>query len=177
MITATSCPGPDDRPEVEAYFQDIFERIRPRAQGLLYRYHIPRQDADDLLQQALLVLFTKYGEVRYPEAWILGTLRNQCLRYWRRHRMRASDPLDDDLLERLGEPLPPRQELGDLRRDLELAIARLPERHRAVLRLRFGFGLGAAEIASRLDYRPASIRKILNRCLAALGRELSGEGR
>ncbi len=158
-------------------FQGVVERIRPRAVALLHRYRIPPQDGDDLLQQALLVLFTKYREVRHPEAWILGTLRNQSLRYWRRRRSRPWDSIDDDLLDRLAEPVPPGQELGDLRRDLAAALARLPERHRAVLRLRFGLGMKPAEIASRTAYQPASIRKILGRCLAALGRELGHDGR
>ncbi len=174
MIATRRCSQPDDRRETEAFFRGVVDRVRPRALGLFRRYRIPPQDGDDLLQQALLVLFTKYREVRYPEAWILGTLRNQCLRYWRQRRKRPWDALDEESLDRLREPLRPGQELWDLRRDLELAAARLSERHRTVLRLRFSLGWKTEEIASRLDYQPASIRKILSRCLQALGCELTG---
>lgn len=173
MRTGRALAEDDDRRDLEASFRSLVTRVRPRAAVLLSRYRIPPQDGEDLLQQALLVLFTKHREVRCPEAWVLGTLRNQCLRYWRRRRRRPWDPIDDDLLERLGEPKPSGQELGDLRRDLSTALARLPERHRTVVRLRFGLGLKPEEIASRTAYRPTSIRKILSRCLEALGRELA----
>jgi DNA-directed RNA polymerase specialized sigma24 family protein len=47
-------------------------------------------------------------------------------------------------------------------------FAILSVRHRAVLWLRFGLGLSTEEVAARLGYCPASIRKLTLRSLARL---------
>jgi len=67
----------------------------------------------------------------------------------------------------------PEQEDADVRRDLEMAIERLPERCRALLSLRYRQGYEPPELAERLGYSPTSISKTTNRCLAALTRELT----
>ncbi|MBV8203366.1 MAG: sigma-70 family RNA polymerase sigma factor, partial [Acidobacteria bacterium] len=64
------------------------------------------------------------------------------------------------------QPAP--QERAALVWDLESLFANLSVRHRAVLWLRFGLGLSTEEVADRLGYCPASIRKLTLRSLARL---------
>jgi RNA polymerase sigma factor (sigma-70 family) len=139
--------------------------------ALFVRYGIPPQDTEDILQQALLALVYQRQAIRDPEAWLIGTLRNKCLLYWREHRRRLYEAVDAAVLELVAAPTPPAQAGTDLRHDLESALEQLPERCRSLLALRYQ-GFEPPEVAERLGYSQASISKVTNRCLAALTRRL-----
>jgi RNA polymerase sigma factor (sigma-70 family) len=147
-------------------------RARRLAGWFVRRQGIPEEDAEDLIQQALLVLVLKHREIRSPDAWVIGTLRNKCRRYWRSRRESPVHGLEDEILDAVLPPFPPDQERSDLRRDLEAAIAALPERCRLVLRYRYGLGFRASEIAKLLDCPAANVRKTTSRCLRTLQRQL-----
>ena len=150
--------------------------MEPRLKRLLATYRIPTEDAEDVLQQALLALLYQWERVRDPECWLLGTLKRHCLMYWRTNRRRIYSAVDSTVLEWLSEPVAPNQERTDLLCDLENLIGRLPSRCRSVLQLRFRLGYEPPEVARKLGYRTSSIGKITTRCLAALTRELLAAG-
>ncbi len=157
--------------------QDAFlEALRPRLMAVLRGFRVPPEDAEDLLQQALLALVYRSETVRDPQHWLVGVLKRKCLMYWRSRRRRRDEAVDEETLEWLAEPTEPAQEMGDLARDLESLLARLPQRHQRLLRLRFWFGLEPQEVAAHLGYRPSSIGKITSRCLAVLSAEASAAG-
>ena len=156
--------------------RELLPRVRGRALRLLAHYRIPAADADDLLQQAFLALLCKTDHVRHPEAWILGTLRNKCRRYWRGRREHALDGLAEEALEAILPAAGPEQEHDDLRRDLEVLLARVPERCRTILRYRYVLGLRATEVAALLGCPASSVRQTASRCLRALHRELAAAG-
>lgn len=166
-----------DHPQVESSLEGFLKKVRPRLKTLFAHYRIPPQDTEDILQQALLALIYHREGVRDPEAWLLGTLRNKCLLYWREQRRRLYDAVDAAVLEFMAEPLEPAQESADLQRDLINALERLPERCRSLLSLRYRQGYDPPELAQRLGYSPASISKITTRCLAALTRNLLALGK
>ena len=152
--------------------EDSIRLAAPRLKGVLARYRIPIEDAEDLLQQTFLALVDQWSTVRDPERWLIGTLKRQCLMYWRRQRRRFYSAVDEAILELLSMPESPPQERAALQADLDALLERLPPRCRAVLELRFRFGYEPAEVAERLGYRASSIGKITHRCLAALSRAL-----
>jgi RNA polymerase sigma-70 factor (ECF subfamily) len=164
------------QPEVEASFESFLSRVQPRLKVLFVRYRIPPQDTDDIVQQALLALVYQRQEIRDAEAWLLGTIRNKCLLYWREQRRKLYEAVDAAVLEFMAEPTAPDQEETDRRRDLANAIERLPERCRSLLALRYRHGYEPLELAERLGYSPSSINKITTRCLAALTRHLVADG-
>ncbi len=156
----------------ESSLDEVLKTIEPRMKRILYRYRIPEQDAEDLLQHTLLTLLYKRDEIEKPEPWILATFRNRCIMYWRSRQSQLHQAMDSTILELFAEPGPPTQESTELSHDLERSIARLPMRCQRVLRLRYGLDYGPSEVAQALGYKPSSIRKITNRCLAALARQL-----
>jgi RNA polymerase sigma factor (sigma-70 family) len=168
-----SSPEPQE-PAVS--FDDFLERVEPRLKRVLANYRIPTEDAEDVLQQALLALLYQWDRVRDPETWLLGTLKRHCLMYWRTHRRKIYSAVDSTILEWLSEPVASSQERSDLLCDLESLIGRLPVRCRSLLQLRFRLGYEPPEVAERLGYRASSIGKITTRCLAALSRELFAAG-
>jgi RNA polymerase sigma factor (sigma-70 family) len=163
-----------DHPQVESSLEGFLIQVRPRLKTLFAHYRIPPQDTEDILQQALLALIYHREGIRDEEAWLLGTLRNKCLLYWREQRRRLYDSVDATVLEVMAEPVAPSQEGDDRNRDLALALERLPERCRSLLWLRYRQGYDPPELADRLGYSPASISKVTTRCLAALTRQLVG---
>jgi RNA polymerase sigma factor (sigma-70 family) len=160
----------------EPSLEEILLRMEPRLKRVLSRYRIPAQDADDLLQETFLIMISKAGSIRNHDAWLLATLANRCIIYWRKHRSRLWDLVDTAILELLADGEAPAQERSDLRYDLDTLLANLPDRCRSVLRLRYGFGCSTAEAAERTGYCKSSIRKVTRRCLAALTEQLLGAG-
>ena len=167
---------PDHSPEPPASFDEFLRRMEPRLKRLLGTYRIPPEDAEDVLQQALLALLYQWDRVRDPECWLLGTLKRHCLMYWRNQRRRIYSAVDSTVLEWMSEPVAPSQERAEMICDLDNLLLRLPSRCRSILRLRFRLGYEPPEVARRLGYQPSSIGKITTRCLAALSRELLAAG-
>lgn len=165
-----------EHPEPELTFDQFLKKVEPKLKRVLSSYRIPSEDAEDVLQQALLALIYQWERVRDPESWLIGTLKRHCLMYWRTNRRRIYAAVDSTILEWLSEPVAPSQERTDLLCDLENLLARLPARCRLLLQLRFQLGYEPPEVARRLGYRASSIGKITTRCLAALSRELLAAG-
>lgn len=168
--------GTLDQPRTGDTLEMFLTRVRPRIRVLFLRYRIPLQDTEDILQQALLALLYHRDSIRDPEAWLVGTLRNKCLLYWRDQRRKLYDAVDAAVLEFVAEPQVPDQEGEDLRRDLTNAIEQLPKRCRSILSLRYRHGYDPSEMAVFLGYSQGSISKMTNRCLAALTRKLVASG-
>ncbi|HEY2294471.1 MAG TPA: sigma-70 family RNA polymerase sigma factor [Thermoanaerobaculia bacterium] len=165
-----------DHPQVESSLEGFLKQVRPRLKGVFTRYRIPPQDTEDILQQALMALVYRREGVRDPEAWLLGTVRNKCLLYWREQRRRLYESVDAAVLEAVAEPVGPDQERSHLRHDLAQVLERLPERCRSLLWMRYRQGYDPPELAERLGYSPSSIGKVTTRCLAALTRQLFASG-
>lgn len=161
-----------DHREVDLSLEDFLKRVRPRLKAQFQRYGIPPQDTEDILQQSLLALIYQRQAIRDAEAWLIGTVRNKCLLYWRSHRRKLYESVDAAVLECMAQPLQPAQEASDVRRDLAAALESLPERCRSLLTLRYEQGYEPAEVAEQLGYSQNSISKITQRCLAALTRRL-----
>ena len=167
-----SIPEPTEN---AAPFEEFLREVEPKLKRLLAKYRIPSEDAEDILQQALLALLYQWERVRDPESWLFGTVKRHCLMFWRTNRRRIYSAVDATLLEWLSQPIAPPQEKADLLCDLENLIDRLPSRCRSLLWL-LRLGYEPPEVASKLGYRASSIGKITNRCRAALSRELLASG-
>lgn len=152
--------------------EEHLERVRPQIKKLLRSYDIPLQDAEDVLQDALLVAISKWDTIRHKEAWILGAVRVKCSNYWkkiRNDRILAVEPL---VLVELSPAQAPEQEQREVGLDLNSLTRGVDKRHRAALWLRFGVGLDTTEVARRLGYNPSSIRKLTSRSLARLQKQV-----
>lgn len=173
-------PGEGSAPprtaEGERPVEALLTRLRTRITGIFSELEIPNEDAEDLLQETLFVLFFKWDGIRKPEAWLLSTLRNRCLIYRRKLEESFLESVDPEILAGLAGAEAPPQERAELRHDLAVAFARLPERYRDVLRLRYGLGCESSEVAERLGYGAEGMRRLTSRSLVSLGRELRSVG-
>jgi len=154
----------------------LLEELQPRLRGVLASFRIPFEDAEDLLQQSVLTYLHKRERIRDPGRWLVGTLRNRCLMYWRSHRRRLYESVDVAILESVAEPEQPAQHQADLSYDLDRVLAKLPDRCRTLLHLRYTEGCDPSESADRMGYRRSGIYKIMERCLAGLTQRLIAAG-
>ena len=104
-----------------------------------------------------------------PESWLLGIART-CVDDALRQRVSRADPLDDTIAEAEVE--------SDALERLAVggAVARLDERDRELIALRYGADLSTREIAAVLDMKPNAVDVALHRCRARLRGELEATG-
>ncbi|HYH45996.1 MAG TPA: hypothetical protein VEG34_09935, partial [Thermoanaerobaculia bacterium] len=116
------------------------EHLQPKLIEILSRYRIPVEDAEEMLEQLFLTLYMREGTLESPERWLLLSLKNRCLIYWRSRRERLSRDVDQSLLSVLASPQVSDSEKDGMRRFLGEALAQLPEQCRAPLEQRYGLG-------------------------------------
>lgn len=166
-----------------------------RAQEVAYRFSLTvcghTEDAEDVMQDALLKTFHHVGRIRDPDAfrpWLYRTVRNACLM---RRRRRVDEPAHmlslDDLLPVSGGLVPidapdrgrdPEAQMinSRLRRRLRRALAALPASYRVVVFLREMEGLSTREVARVLGLSEANVKTRLHRARLFLQQQL-GEAR
>jgi RNA polymerase sigma-70 factor (ECF subfamily) len=151
------------------YVARVYRSVRPLCAS--------DSDAEDVTQETfvrVLGALDRYqprAGVRFV-AWVLTIALNLARN---RARRRRSDPMDPAKLGWLHERVGPRPEPPDRQAEqreavdrLLAALAALSERDRKVIALRYGAGLGAAEVASILRLTPSNVRKIAERARARL---------
>jgi RNA polymerase sigma-70 factor (ECF subfamily) len=177
--------------------RDALEALLMRAQDVAYRFgltvcgHV--EDAEDVMQDALVRTYRHVGRIRNPEAfrsWLYRTVRNACLMKRRRRVQQpaAHVPLDDLLAAATPVEAPaitaataaatdPEARLVNrrLRGRLQRALAQLPASHRAVVFLRDMEGLSTREAAEVLGVSEANVKTRLYRARLFLQRELGGQ--
>lgn len=164
------------QPMAREPLDELLPRVRPRLKQVLARYRVPAHDAEDLIQEALMSTVQKWEQINDPEAWLLITLRNRCVVYWRKRRASLYNAVDATILELLSEPQAAPQEKADLRWDLNFLLQALPARCQKLLRLRYHLGYDSDEVACEMGYHPSSVRKVTRRCMSALLYQMSIRG-
>jgi RNA polymerase sigma-70 factor, ECF subfamily len=159
-----------------------------RHRAAAYRFALQltgnREDALDVTQEALLRFLDtldRFEAGRPVQPWLFRIVRNKAYDLGRRQRVRRAESLDE-LLER-GMPAPAQAaphpvealELGELRRRVWAALARLPEMQREILVLREYEDLSYGEIGEVLGVPTGTVMSRLHRARKALRDLLSGE--
>ncbi len=153
----------------------IFAEAEGELRAVLRRFHIPEEDAEDLLQDTAVAFLTRADSVSAPRPWLIAVLRRKCLLFWRSRRRRLIDAVDGSLLEQFAEE-DGNSSRSDLRRDLSNALSHLPRRCRTILGMRYGLECSGPEIAERIGSRADAVRQATLRCLSALTRRLVSVG-
>jgi len=133
-------------------------RLRSRLVRIAIRLGTPRDDVEDLVQDALVVLVANPTEVRDPLAWLAGILFKISARYWQTRRAQAAKIEALRLLR--SDPYPGGPQL-DARLDLESMLRRLPALERRYLFSRYLLDLDTEDLAAAAGWHPATVRRIL----------------
>lgn len=128
------------------------------------------EDAEDAVQEALIVLYRKIGTLRATAAlasWMFQIVRNECIR---RSRVTLHRPISTAMAEPSAEDAA----LANLEIERIVdSIAGLPSEQRAVLVLRDIQGLSGAATAQALGLSRAAMKSRLHRGRAALRTRLT----
>jgi RNA polymerase sigma-70 factor, ECF subfamily len=152
-------------------FADIYDHYFPRVYNYVrYRVH-DAQTADDL---TALVFERAWSNLkRYQPksasfgAWLFGIARNAISDHYRRGR--ETLPLDDMVDQPGDEPMPEDEAArSESNSRLLAAVARLNERERELIALKFGAGLTNVEIAHMHGLRENNVAVILHRAMQHL---------
>ena len=128
-----------------------------------------REEAEDVVQDSLVKAWKTRWRVRAPEkfpAWLATIARHRAHDIFRKRR---TVPLS----EQMHEPI--ESELKDtiaLDRQLQSALAALPELHRAALTLRYFEEMDYQSIETTLGLTNGALRGILGRALAMMRKQL-----
>lgn len=169
---------------------DAMERLLMKAQEAAYRFSLivcgHQEDAEDVMQDALIKTFRNVGAIHEPEAfrtWLYRTVRNACLM---KRRKRVHEPASYVSLD--GAPVagqaipevpdssrPADQQLMDswLGSRLRRALAALDPSLRAIVVLREIEGLSTREVAQILKISEANVKTRLHRARLRLREQLS----
>jgi RNA polymerase sigma-70 factor (ECF subfamily) len=169
-------------------FGALFTRHRDRLWAVALRTTGNREDAADALQEAMISAFRRAAEFRgdaLVTTWLHRIVVNASLDRLRRNKVRAAQPLPDDLEEYAGRGAvlaanptatdPEAQAvLSDRRGRVVAALDQLPADQKAAIVLVDLEGFAVDEVAQMLDCPPGTVK---SRCargrvrLAALLRE------
>ena len=155
----------------EAFEMIIRTQSRPLfaiAYGILQN----REEAEDAVQDALVKAWKSRWRVRDPEkfpAWLCMIARHRARDVFRKRRPGPSD-LEGHALSRLTNPA--QDATIELDRQLDSALASLPELHREAISLRYFEEMDYATIENRLGLSNGSLRGILGRALATMRKQL-----
>jgi len=149
-------PAVAQRPPFEA----VYRREFPALAGYCRWLAGDEQLARDTAQEALVRLFSRFGTVRDPHAWLYLVATNLLKDHWKR-QARA------DRASRLAEPtLPAAADGPDIAvRD---AVARLPERLRTVVVLHYFADLRIEDIADAAGLPAGTVKRRLHEARALL---------
>lgn len=130
-------------------------------------YHCVINDVEDAVQESLITVSRKLGDLRSLEcfaSWLLRIVKRECNRLKRGQRMLSGEVISDGILP-VVTPEP-----AEWRQDVALALEWLPAHYREVVLLRDLEGLTIAEMAQRLDIAREAVKSRLHRA-RALARE------
>jgi RNA polymerase sigma-70 factor (ECF subfamily) len=169
------------------------EELLMKAQEAAYRFSLivcgHPEDAEDVMQEALIKTYGHVGDIEEPEAfrtWLYRTVRNACLMKRRRrvHEPASHVPLDGAAngsapLEVPDRGRPADQQLIDswLGSKLRRALAALPPPLRAIVVLREIEGLPTREVAQILKLSEANVKTRLHRARMRLREQLGRDDR
>jgi RNA polymerase sigma-70 factor (ECF subfamily) len=171
--------------------EQAMEQLLVRAQEVAYRVSLlvcgHADDAEDVMQEALLKTYQFVRRIEEPEAfrtWLYKTVRNACLM---KRRRRAGEPAHHVSVEQgsaAGDEAAPvevadpsraaEQQLIDawIGERLRRALQRLPRTYRAIVVLREIEGLSTREVAAITHLSEANVKTRLHRARRMLRESL-----
>ena len=149
----------------EAAFRELVERHIDRAFGIALRIVGSRADAEDVVQDTLLKVWTHRGQWQHGRAkfstWLYRVVTNRCIDLRRQPRTDNVDAVPEPVD---GQPdAVSTMQRNEVTRMLETAMQRLPEQQRVAVILSYHENMSNGEIAEVMDTTVAAVESLLKR--------------
>lgn len=123
-------------------------------------YHCNINDAEDAVQESMILVSRRIGDLRVLEAyasWLFRIVKRECNRLKRGLRMLTGDAITEDIQPSCSfEPV-------ELRHDVAAALVSLPAHYREIILLRDLEGYSIAELAEQLGLNREAAKSRLHR--------------
>jgi RNA polymerase sigma-70 factor (ECF subfamily) len=149
----------------ETAFRILVERHIDRAFGIALRIIGSRADAEDVVQDTMLKVWTHRGKWQHGRAkfstWLYRVITNRCIDL---HRLPRTDNVDA-----VPEPMDAQPDVvsamhrNEVTQMLENAMQRLPEQQRVAVILSYHENMSNGEIAEVMDTTVAAVESLLKR--------------
>ena len=143
------------------WFDLLVQRYMRGAFAVAYRLLGHRQDAEDVVQEAMLAALTNihtFDTTRRFGPWLYRIVVTRGLNFRKSRARRQTESLDRDVYASRGPGPATDTEREALREGVAQALAQLPERQRLVVQLFELDGFSGAEIASMLGIPAGTVR-------------------
>ena len=155
-------------------FDELVGSHMRRAFAVAYRLLRQRQDAEDVVQEGFLAALIKidtFERGRPFGPWLLRIVANRAINLRKAQALRRTEPIPPAVAS--GDESPAEAAArSELRRELEHALARLPDQQRLVIELFELDGFTGPEIADMLEIAEGTVRWHLHQARQTLRRAL-----
>lgn len=163
-----------------AAFDELLQSVQQPLFGYLVRLMGERAVAEDVLQDAFVLIYRKLRWLEEPELfrpWAYRIASREAFKAMKRERRWGEQVRDDEVLGALAAPPTEEGEFEpELIERLPQLVARLSPASRAVLVLHYMHEMSLAEVADVLGLAAGTVKSRLAYGLATLRRALSEEG-
>lgn len=152
----------------------LYDAYAPQMMGVCYRYAQSLQEAEDILQEAFIRVFSNLDQFRSegePGAWIRRIVVNCAINAIRKRKMQISSW--DNQPEELHPITDTDPEIKLDAKELADLIQKLPDGYRIVFNLHAVEGYTHEEIGKVLGIKPASSRSQYLRARALLAKQVN----
>ena len=159
-------------------FAALFAHFAPRLKGYLLRLGASDGQAEEVLQEALLTVWRKAHLFDRKKAaastWIFTIARNRRIDILRKKKFPEIDAEDPSLVP--DAPRPPDEEVIEAREGeaVRVALEKLPEEQRELVRLAFYNGWSHSKIAADTNLPLGTVKSRLRLAFSRLRNELEG---
>lgn len=139
--------------------RQLYDALAPKVLGVCVRYLHDLQEAQDVMQDAFVLVFERIGQLRDPqrlEAWVRKVTVSLCLKHFRRQRLRMD--LETVSVEPSEQPFDPFA--AD---EVVNALTKLPPQQRVVFNLVAVEGYDYTEAAKELRCSEVNVRALYSR--------------
>ncbi|HVT60381.1 MAG TPA: sigma-70 family RNA polymerase sigma factor [Thermoanaerobaculia bacterium] len=147
----------------------VAEESRPALPKLFSKNRVALADAEDIMQEAMVVMVRRWEEIKQPERYLFGTVWRLMQVLIRRRLREKWVELDEELLGEAALVSSAARSV-EAREDARRLLALLPERAGLIVEMRYGQELSEREIAAVLKLAVSGVRKIAGRQLVRLRR-------
>lgn len=146
-----------------AAFDALYTQYAVPLRGIaIHRYHIPADEAEELVHEAFMAYLQRHTSVRDARSWLMGTVRFKCTHYWRDRQREA--PLEAELDETHHPSAEEDVQSAVTKLTIATAIRQLGDECRDTIRRFYWLRESLHEIAASYAVTENNVKKMLFSC-------------